>query len=61
MCGIDLIYLAVAAIIITFLYLICNAIPFFQPFKTIINYMFALIVALFIVLKVLAPLLACAT
>ena len=60
MCGLDIIGLAVAAIVIAVVYFIINAIPFFAPFKSIINILFAAIVAIFVILKVIAPLLSCA-
>lgn len=60
MCGIDLIGLAVAAIVIGVVYYLIQLIPFFAPFKAVINILFAAIVAIFVLVRVIAPLLNCA-
>lgn len=58
-CGINIIILCVGAIILTGVWLIIQKIQFLAPFKNIINILFAVIVAIFIIMRVLAPLLSC--
>ena len=60
MCGINLIAIAIAAIILTAAWYIVQAIPFFAPFKTILQIVFAAVTAIMILTQVVAPLLACA-
>ncbi len=58
-CGINLIYLCAVAVVLTAVYMILQLLPFLAPFKNIINILFAAIVTIFVLLKVLAPLLSC--
>lgn len=60
LCGIDLIGIVIAAIVLTALYFILNAIPFLATFRNIINILIAALAAIFVVVKVIAPLLSCA-
>lgn len=59
MCGIDIVFIAVAAIIIIGLYLIFNQLPMLAPFKGVINILVAMLVAIFIIVKILVPLFRC--
>jgi len=59
MCGIDIVFIAVAAIVLIGLYLILNQLPMLAPFKGIINILIAMLVAIFIIVKILVPLFNC--
>jgi len=58
-CGIDIVTIAIAAIVLIGLYLIINQFPVLGQFKSIINILMGMIAAIFIIVKVLVPLFHC--
>ena len=59
MCGIDLISLAIGVIVLLALYYILILLPFFAPFTRIIQILIGALAAIFIIVRVIAPLFSC--